>query len=89
MPVKLALNVFQAVSTVVVGATPLVNNCENVVPDGVGVGVGVGVGGIGEANSPTLRPMLPLLLVFTKLKLPDDPLLKSCIGIYINIRWGF
>jgi hypothetical protein len=54
--------------------------------DGVGVGVGVGVGsGTGGANSPTLRPMLPLLLVFNNLKLPDDPLLKSCIGMFITI----
>jgi hypothetical protein len=72
VPVKFALNVFQAVSTVVVGATPLVNNCEKVVPEGVGVGVGVGIGG---ANSPTLRPMLPLLLVFDNLKLPE-PMFK-------------
>jgi hypothetical protein len=52
--------------------------------DGVGVGVGVGVG-TGGANSPTLRLTLPLLLVFDNLKLPDDPLLKSCIGMFITI----
>jgi hypothetical protein len=45
-----------------------------------GVGVGVGTGG---ANSPTLRPMLPLLLVFDNLKLPD-PMFKL-IAMFITI----